>query len=175
MRAPVKWMQGKRVRYEGPDREWLEYQYVTLGKSTGAISREFNIAYWATLCSWLRKAGIEIRSTEERGKRHSAKMAGRRNPAYSGGGSQNYQKRLLRKVDPNEVCGWCGSTENVQIHHIDHDRANADPRNLMWLCYHCNVLEASLYHLSNKGRATVVKENDVLTIRFMSNSCGGTQ
>jgi hypothetical protein len=170
MKAPVKYMQGKRVRYEKPDKEWLEHQYVTLGKTTPQISREFGIAYWATLCSWLRDAGIEKRSAEERGKRHSRKMSGKGNPAYRNGTSQGYQKRKLRKAVPDEVCGWCGSIENVQIHHIDHDRDNANIENLMWLCYHCNVMEASIYNLSANGRVTAETDGDTLTIKFTTSS-----
>ena len=175
---------GIRVRPRGESRrkypqlcnaEWLRHQYVTLGKSSGQIQRDLGIPHLATVIQWLHRNGIEIRSEAERGKRHSEKVSGSRSPAWNGGTSQGYQKRKLRKSVPDETCAWCGSTENVQIHHIDHDRANADPRNLMWLCNHCNLLEASLYHLSNKGRATVIKTADGLTIRFTSNMCGGTQ
>jgi len=175
MKAPIRWMQGKRVRYEAPDKEWLEYQYVTLDKSAGTISKECGIALWATVCRWLREAGLPVRSEQEIRKRHSVRMSGAGNPSYIDGTSQNYQKRLLRKADPSEACAWCGSTENVQIHHIDHDRQNANLDNLMWLCHHCNVLEASLYHLSSNGRTEVIKQDDMLTIRFTKKEYGGAQ
>ena len=70
---------------------------------------------------------------------------------------------------------WCGGTENVQIHHIDHDRQNANLDNLMWLCNHCNLMEASLYHLTSAGRVTVHSDGDTLTIRFTKKEHGGAQ
>ena len=39
---------------------------------------------------------------------------------------------------PAEECAWCGSTENLLIHHKDENRKNNDPSNLICLCKSCH-------------------------------------
>lgn len=43
-------------------------------------------------------------------------------------------KTALEKVE----CSICGSTENLLIHHIDHNRRNNDVSNLLVLCKRCH-------------------------------------
>lgn len=56
-------------------------------------------------------------------------------------------KRLIRKRD-NFTCQSCGITQDeyrrilhkaLDIHHIDHDRFNNDPTNLVTVCNRCNI------------------------------------
>lgn len=49
------------------------------------------------------------------------------------GGVAAYRNRL-EKVE----CEICGSTENLLIHHRDHDRSNNAESNLMVLCKRCH-------------------------------------
>jgi hypothetical protein len=78
-------------------------------------------------------------------------MNGAGNPAWRGGISRNSYsrefrasfKRLIRERDGNR-CQRCGKTEKqnkrtLPIHHIDHDRMNCDPINLVTVCTSCNI------------------------------------
>lgn len=35
-------------------------------------------------------------------------------------------------------CTECGATDNIEVHHIDGDRGNNDPQNLLPLCHACH-------------------------------------
>ena len=37
------------------------------------------------------------------------------------------------------VCGFCGDTRNVIVHHIDGHEESAEAGNLMWACRSCNT------------------------------------
>lgn len=93
------------------------------------------------------------------GKRHSPetkatlseKLSGENNPGWKGGvatlpygpGFTRKFKRLIRERD-NHTCQSCGVTraeygQTLQVHHIDHDKNNNDPTNLVTVCGRCNV------------------------------------
>jgi len=77
-------------------------------------------------------------------------MLGEGNPAWNGGTScEPYSKEFkdmreaIRERD-GRVCQLCGRTEaengeSLSVHHIDHDKANDDPINLIALCRKCHV------------------------------------
>lgn len=51
-----------------------------------------------------------------------------------------YNRKLrdrIKKRDGN-ACRTCGATENLTIHHIDHDHRNNTPDNLITLCKECH-------------------------------------
>jgi len=118
-----------------------------------------------TVQRWLDEHGIHQPFSD----RHSQRMAGEGNPAYTNGNTQRYVKRQLEAAQ-EKVCDWCGTDEKIEIHHINHDRENNDLDNLTWLCTHCNKLEAHLWHLVQKQRATYEvirgKNKIQLTITF---------
>jgi hypothetical protein len=41
--------------------------------------------------------------------------------------------------DGPRICGFCGSTENVDLHHIDGFEEHVETGNLMYACRSCNV------------------------------------
>jgi len=52
-------------------------------------------------------------------------------------------KKLIRERDGNK-CQRCGKTRKqegkaMEVHHIDHDKLNNDPSNLVTVCHPCNV------------------------------------
>ena len=77
-------------------------------------------------------------------------LSGSKSPNWRGGISRlpypfnfnNELKELIRKRD-NYKCQLCGMPEveemrKFAIHHIDYDKNNLDPKNLMTLCSRCN-------------------------------------
>jgi len=49
---------------------------------------------------------------------------------------------------------FCGSTDNVEIQHVDGDEHNHAPRNLAWACRSCNVTVAAVMKRAGIGRRT---------------------
>lgn len=139
-----------------PEKEWLKSQYLKepngLGKTLDEIAAECEVAR-DTVRRWLEIYGI----SEDHSYRHSKRMSGEGNPAYKSGASRTYHKHTLQQVS-KPVCEWCGSRERVQVHHRDHDITNGELSNLGWLCQHCNLIEAHLYGLIEKGHATAIIE-----------------
>jgi len=77
---------------------------------------------------------------------HKKRMLGKNNPAYKDGSSHN--KRCWRGNDwetlrveiykrDNYICQLCSQYGNV-VHHIDYDKKNCNPNNLITLCCSCN-------------------------------------
>jgi hypothetical protein len=96
------------------------------------------------------------RHSEETKKIISIKNSGPNNPHWNGGtGTLPYGpeftkplKRTIRKRD-NYTCQRCHITEEeygrtLEIHHLDHDKNNNDPSNLVVACHRCNVWHS--YH-----------------------------
>lgn len=46
------------------------------------------------------------------------------------------------------VCTECGSSQDLVIHHIDHDHSNNNPDNLQCLCVSCH----SKHHIQTRAR-----------------------
>lgn len=82
-------------------------------------------------------------------------LSGPNNPAWEGGISilpygpefTRRFKRLIRERDGNK-CQHCGKTakeerkvshKTLSVHHIDHDKTNNDPNNVITTCNFCNV------------------------------------
>lgn len=74
-----------------------------------------------------------------------------KNPNWRGGINQlpyhpNFTKgykKLIRQRDGNK-CQYCGRTrrqegKELSVHHIDHDKMNNDPSNLITVCNRCNI------------------------------------
>jgi hypothetical protein len=154
MIAPLKYYQGKRVRFIPPDREWLEYHYLVLNKSSEEMGQmiESNRTY---ICNQLKKAGVPIKPKSVRDANHSMRMSGEGNPAWNGGTANNYHIRLMKRIREKR-CQWCGATERVEVHHKDHNRRNGAPDNLEWLCRPCNRVEFWMWTLKNNGLAHVL-------------------
>ena len=153
MKVPEKYYQGRRVRFVQPDKEWLEQQYWEMGKSLVQIGKEQGANHHAVMM-WMIKAGVPRRTRQQCAARHSERMSGPGNPAWNGGISRAYQASTM--ADQPQICEWCGATENIQMHHQDHDVTNGEPGNLALLCGTCNKLESHLWALQQSGRAKVL-------------------
>lgn len=83
--------------------------------------------------------------SEETRKKQSESHKGERSPFWRGGVSfelygLEFNKELKSKIrhrDGNK-CGLCGSKDLLHIHHVDYDKKNNDPANLVTLCLPCH-------------------------------------
>jgi len=92
------------------------------------------------------------RWSEEKRKKLSQKLKGRfvgeKNPNWKGGKCKNLKpypesfsedlKRSIRKRDKLN-CFLCGRKAKLFVHHIDYDKQNSCPMNLISLCQTCHV------------------------------------
>lgn len=80
---------------------------------------------------------------------HKGILAGEKHPNWKGGISfEPYStdwveslKESIRQRD-NHTCRLCGSHQEKRtfhVHHIDYDKKNCDPQNLITLCYSCHT------------------------------------
>lgn len=76
----------------------------------------------------------------------SKKMLGKNNPAWLGGHSfepysKNWNERLRRQIRErdNYICQLCGKVSSKTVHHIDYNKKNSVPENLITLCHGCNI------------------------------------
>lgn len=138
------------------DKDWLYEQNITLNKTFVQISKEtgYNVS---TLKKWAKVHGIPQKGTgyfnvghkpwnkglsekdDERVKRQSDAL---RNFHYDKSkkgisilkeDTTNYQKHNTN------VCEICGSTDDVEVHHIDKNHNNNNPENLISLCSSCHT------------------------------------
>jgi len=150
-----------------PSRDWVYHNYIELDKTIREIATELGCSAMP-ITNRLREYGI-VKSKKRLAQNHSVRMSGKNNPAWVDGNSRTYQVGKLRRSDLPEVCQWCGTEDNIEIHHIDHDRANHDLSNLTWLCGTCNKLEAYLNLLEQNGQAEVLMETNRIIIKFDKN------
>lgn len=138
------------------DKSWLENQYITLNKTFVQIAKEtgYNVN---TLKKWAKVHGLPQKGTgyfnvghkpwnkglsekdDERVKRQGDAL---RNFHYD-----NSKKGIsILKEDTSKyqkhntnVCEICGSTVDVEVHHIDKNHNNNNPENLISLCSSCHT------------------------------------
>lgn len=129
------------------DAEWLRTEYIEKLRSVDDIAKQFSVNVSAIIKS-MKKHGIERRTTSEtlimRGS-----MRGENNPAWKGGvANWDYAynwKTLSKKIKDrdNWTCQLCGETRkrwnhHLHVHHIDEDKTNNHPHNLVSLCSTCH-------------------------------------
>jgi len=51
-----------------------------------------------------------------------------------------------------QICAFCGSARNVEIHHVDGHEENTDRRNLAWACRSCNTKIGLVFKRVGLGR-----------------------
>ncbi|HEX3053224.1 MAG TPA: NUMOD3 domain-containing DNA-binding protein [Aggregatilineaceae bacterium] len=135
----------------------------TRRKNTGG---RYTVGGWKHKPETLQKYSIAVRKRDLTGERNpfwgkthtpetrqliSERNSGSNSPAWKGGisclpygpGFTRKFKRLIRERD-NFTCQRCGITEaeygrTLPVHHLDHDKNNNDPTNLVTACPKCNV------------------------------------
>lgn len=125
-------------------KEILEKLYLKNGLTTMDLGKRFGFSP-RTILDWLKKYGILIRTNSERNSKN-------KNPAWRGGISRRgyifsqFNKELkeqIRKRD-NYRCQECSIHQNelkkrLGVHHIDFNKKNNHPNNLISLCPSCHT------------------------------------
>lgn len=87
----------------------------------------------------------EFCSKECADRAHGGSMTGSANIRWKGGATKRrakgmrdfyHVKKLVRERD--KVCAVCGTTENLQFHHVDLDPGNNAPQNVVRVCADCH-------------------------------------
>jgi thymidylate synthase ThyX/DNA-directed RNA polymerase subunit M/transcription elongation factor TFIIS len=137
------------------DKDWLFYQNITLNKTFVEISKEFNFNV-STLKNWARKFRIPKKGT---GYFNKGKIPWNKGLSENDDNRVKKQANILRTfhydsskkgikiMKKNTVnyqkhmkshCEICGIKNNLEVHHIDNNRSNNYPENLITTCKSCH-------------------------------------
>jgi 5-methylcytosine-specific restriction endonuclease McrA len=79
--------------------------------------------------------------TPERREAKRQEMLTRNPNARYHGLSCKAARRLRQSVGACQSCGHGGSRSRLEVHHLDRDKRNQEPSNLMVLCHDCHMRE----------------------------------
>ena len=161
MKKPIGRKVRKYYRWTPPDKEWLEYQYGLLGKSCKTIGVEVGCDK-ATVKWWLINAGIPLVEGIELLER---KMATQYiNHPYSI--DTGTQRKHFEALGPPQKCVWCGTKENIQMHHKNHIKKDGRFKNLVWLCGDCHRIETAIWNARKHGKISITIENNTILLDY---------
>ena len=93
------------------------------------------------LAQWRNIYWLGRKHTEKTKELISIAGRGEKNPLWNSGSSNSLYpygwnktlKETIKKRD-GHVCQWCGRETMLEVHHIDYNKKNLDPQNLITLC-----------------------------------------
>jgi len=153
----------------------LEYQ--TARGQAGAAEDDTGVAYsvftydgrfgvaptkWITK-SWTRKRPAARGSAKKKSGGLLSRLFRISNPACGGTKPVELITDRAKRYRANhpdckpqgaKVCSFCGSTRNVEVHHLDGNEDNSAPRNLAWACRACNTKIGVAHKKAGKGKRT---------------------
>ena len=112
------------------NRDWLYHQNITLNKTFVDISHEFGFNV-STLKAWARKLGLPKKGT---GYFHIGHTPWNKGKSYKRRPSAMCRYQRYK----TSVCAFCGAGDQLEVHHIDKNRKNDDPCNLITVCESCH-------------------------------------
>lgn len=124
---------------------WLREQYLDKRRTLAEIAAEHSVSI-QTVFYYMDLLGVERRDLSDA---HIGRQSGPNNPAWKGGVADwPYSpewKRIARSIRQRDkwTCQDCGEQRkrwgvHLHVHHIDEDKFNNDPANLISLCHLCH-------------------------------------
>ena len=153
------------------DKEWLYHQNITLNKTFVDIAKEFGYNV-STLKNWGRRFGLpkkgtgyfnEGRTPWNKGlaPEDDQRVLNQANALREFHHDKKDTRRILKEDTSRyqkyrkDACEICGNNSQLHVHHIDSDRTNNNPNNLITLCNKC--------HLRVHNKSLMVLHSDVIT------------
>lgn len=85
-------------------------------------------------------------------------------------------KKVAKRLFPGKrICSFCSSEEKVHVHHVDFDKHNQEPYNLILLCAHCHRKVHSMIQRPVLKRIFTILQNERFTLETIGDMFGTTR